>query len=93
MQNPVSKSLSHCSIKILHVIPFTCVYLKCVKCSLWKELEALQHQRSIGMHPLSKHTHSPTPRPTPCHTQKHQIRRTRLLAIAHLICGKNERSV
>lgn len=24
MQNPVSKSLSHCSIKILHVIPFVC---------------------------------------------------------------------
>lgn len=63
MQNPVSKSLSHCSIKILHVIPFFCVYFKCVKCSLWKELEALQHQRSIGMHLLSKHTHSPTPGP------------------------------
>lgn len=26
MQNPISKSLSHRSIKILHVIPFICVY-------------------------------------------------------------------
>lgn len=93
MQNPVSKSLSHCSIKILHVIPFICVYLKCVKCSLWKELESLQHQRAIGMHPLSKHTHSPTPTRTPCHTQKHQIRRTRLFALARLILDKHERSL
>lgn len=65
MQNPISKSLSHCSIQILHVIPLICVYLKCVEYSLWKELEALQHQRSLGMHPLSKHTHTPTPLPTP----------------------------
>ena len=87
MQNPISKSLSHCSIKVLHVIPFIRVYLKCAECCLWKELEALQHQRSVGMHPLSEHTL------TPRHTQKHQIGRTRLLAIAHLIFDKNQRSL
>lgn len=66
MQNPISKSRFHCSIELLHVIPFICVYLQCVKCSLWKEPEALQHQRSLGMHPLSGHTPPPThAHPTP----------------------------
>lgn len=51
MQNPISQSLSHCSIKVLHAIPVICVYLKCVECHLWKELEALQHRRPVGMHP------------------------------------------
>lgn len=55
MQNPISKSLSHCSIKVLHVIPVICVYLMRVKCRLWKELEALQHQRSVGMHTYPPH--------------------------------------
>lgn len=39
---------------------FLCVR-KCVECRLWKELEALQHQKSVGMHPLSTHTHSSHP--------------------------------
>lgn len=66
------------------------VWLKCVKCGLWKELEALQCQRSVGMHPLSKHTQAPHAHPH--HTQKHQIGRARLLATAHLIFDKNQRS-
>lgn len=65
MQNPISKSFSHCSIKN---IAYDTIYLcgKCVKYSLWKQLEALQHQKSLGMHPLSKHTlhHQP---PCPPH--------------------------
>lgn len=50
---------------------FLCVR-KCVECRLWKELEALQHQKSVGMH---------------------QIGRTRLLATAHLMFDKNQRSL
>lgn len=86
MRNPVSKSLFHCSIKkILHVIPFVCVYLKSVKYSLWKELEALQHQRALGMHPCLNTPTLPTPHAHPHHKRKHQSGRTRLLAVAHLI--------
>lgn len=77
-KTPLSKSHFYGSIKLLHVIPFLGVDLKFFKCSLWKGREALQHQRSSGMHPLSEHCPSSIP-PHPHHKQKHQNGGTKLL--------------
>lgn len=61
MQNPVSKSLSHCSIKILHVIPFVCkvCHMQSLKGTGGPSApEIFRDAPSVKTHPLS-----PLPRP------------------------------